>query len=357
MSSEQVSAFDSDQYFVEQMVEFRERIPQEGATIIEFGGKPFGDYHASRVLPGYEPDLKAEIIQSLVHELGAASLVFAINARDILEMPDGRRVSRRIRGDSLLTYDDELFRITDQARDQFGLPVSDAVLTVVPPDLSEQNQDFLGRYTERLSGHFDGVHRLPMIAGYPNDILPPTIVDMLTQAPPIAGGRNMIVMSPGGGSGKFSVAITEIAHCLQQGTVPAFIKFETFPVFGLPMTHPLNRAFLAATADLPNELTELSNGMTNYDKDVQNLGLLRQLINLFPELDTSGLRFELPTDMGVNVIERGITDEELVADACKEEILRRIRRYEREIIEGNETTETLNRTRLYSVEEARPAAS
>ena len=136
MSSGQ--AFDSDRYFVDQMIGFREKIPAEGETIIEFGGKPFGDYHASRVLPGYEPDLKAEIIRSLVHELGSATLVFAINARDILEMPDGRRVSRRIRGDSQLTYDDELLRITDQAREEFDIPVSDAALTVVPTDLSEQ---------------------------------------------------------------------------------------------------------------------------------------------------------------------------------------------------------------------------
>lgn len=356
MSSEQMSAFDSDHYFVEQMEAFRERIPREGAAIIEFGGKPFGDYHASRVLPGYEPDLKAEIIQSLVYELGSASLVFAINARDILQMPDGRRLSRRIRGDSLLTYDDELFRITDQARDEFGLPVSDAALTVVPGSLTEQNKDFLGRYIERLRGDFDGVHQLPMIDGYPNGISPSAIVDVLTQAPPIANGRSMIVMSPGGGSGKFSVAVTETAHRLVEGVAPTFIKFETFPVFGLPMTHPLNRAFLAATADLPNELTELSNGLTNYDKDVQNLSLLRQLISRFPELDVSGLRFELPTDMGVNVIERGITDAGLVAHACKEEILRRIRRYEREIIEGNETTETLARTRLYSVDDQQEAS-
>ena len=86
--------FDTDRYFVEQMSEFRSRIPEDGSTIVEFGGKPFGDYHAARVLPGYEPDLKAEIIQSLVHELGQTTLVFAINARDILEQPDGRRTER-----------------------------------------------------------------------------------------------------------------------------------------------------------------------------------------------------------------------------------------------------------------------
>lgn len=356
MSNKISTGFDSDHYFVEQMLEFRERIPQSGITIIEFGGKPFGDYHASRVLPGYEPDLKAEIIQSLVHELGATSLVFAINARDILDMPDGRRISRRIRGDSSLTYDEELFRITDQAREEFDLPVSDAVLTVVPANMTEQNKDFLGNYTERLCGYFDGVHQLPMIDGYPNDILPPTITENLTQAPSISSGRNMIVMSPGGGSGKFSVALAEIAHNLQQGEVPTFIKFETFPVFSLPMNHPLNQAFLAATADLPNELTELTNGMTNYDKDVQNLMLLQQLISLFPELDTSRLRFEQPTEMGVNVIERGITDENLVSRACREEIKRRIKRYTQEIMDGNESAETLNRTISYSIDSSLEAS-
>lgn len=350
MASSPEVGFDTDRYFTEQMTRFQDRIPQEGSTIIEFGGKPFGDYHAARVLPGYNPNIKAEIIQSLAHELGSASLVFAINARDILEKPDGRRVSKRIRGDSALTYDEELLRITDQARGEFNLPVSDAVLTVVPGSLNEQNKDFLGTYTERLREHFNRIHTLPMILGYPNAISPKSTVDALTEAPPITDDGSLIIMSPGGGSGKFSVAITEIAHSLSHGIVPTFIKFETFPVFDLPATHPLNLAFLAATADLSNQLVELPNGTTNYDKDVQNLTLLRQLINQFPDLDTSKLQFDLPNDMGVNVIDQAITDETVVARACQVEISRRILRYEQEVAHGDEAPETLDRTHTYSQE-------
>lgn len=337
--------FDTDRYFSEQMTAFTERIANTATNVIEFGGKPFGDYHASRVLPGYDPHVKADIIRCLINELGdRTELVFAVNALDILASPDGRRTAKRIRGDSGLTYDDEIFRIADQADREFDIQVNNVALSVVPQHPSEQNKDFIGDYRERLSMVFSSIHLLPQIEGYPSSIAPEDTVAALTQAPPIAEGNNLVVLSPGGGSGKFSVAVSEIAHALKAGCPPNFIKFETFPVFSLSPAHPLNRAFLAATADLSNELITLENGLTNYDKDVQNLGLLHQLIHQFPDLDTSGIQFEQPTDMGVNVIDVGITDEQVVSQACTAEIDRRIRRYRREYLAGNETKVTLDRT-------------
>jgi uncharacterized protein (UPF0371 family) len=340
-------AFNSDKYFNAQMDAFRARILPDTPNIIEFGGKPFGDYHASRVLPGYEEDIKADIIRCVSDEMGNTCLALVVNARDILRDPDGRRISKRIRGDSQLTYDDEVIRIGRQAHDEFGINVSDVVISVVPSVMSTENADYLGEYIERLEGEFSRVTQLPMMQGYPNTIPTGQLSSVLGETNPLTTDENLIIMSPGGGSGKFGVAAREIAHYLMSGRVPNFIKFETFPVFNLPLSHPLNVAFLAATADLPNQLTMLENGQTNYDKDVENLALLRQLIAEFPELNTSILEFAHPTDMGVNVIETGITDEWVVADACRAEVKRRLERYKGEQARGVETQQTVERVLGY----------
>ena len=126
-----------------------------------------------------------------------------------------------------------------------------------------------------------------------------------------------------------------MAHKLLWNVSPNFIKFETFPVFHLEPEHPLNRAFSAATADLGNQLVRLQSGDTNYDKDVGNFALLKSLLSYFPQY-TPMAEFTQPTDMGVNVIERGIINPDIVAAACKSEIERRIRRYEQEIRSGSE---------------------
>lgn len=338
-------AFSCERYLEAQMHAFGARIA-DGPNVVEFGGKPFGDHHASRVLPGYEPDIKATILRELRGELGDATIALTVHGQDILTQPDGRRVSRRIRGDSGLTYDDEMKRLVEEADTRFGLPISAAVIAAVPDTLSEENADYLGTYVESLGTVFDAIHTLPAIAGYP--FLEVTgVVDQLTSKPAITkSDRSLIVVSPGGGSGKFGVAVSEIAHKLQAGEAPNFIKFETFPVFGLDPSHPLNLAFLAATADLPNQLLVVGGDVpfTNYDKDVENLQLLKTLLTQFPDNPTSAHEFEIPTDMGVNVIEKGITDEQAVWEACRKEIQRRIARYQGETARGVESAETVQRT-------------
>lgn len=337
--------FDTQEYYEVQMARFRERILPGNQTVIEFGGKPFGDYHASRVLPGYDPDIKAEIIKDVHEELDNNILTIAVHSRDVLAAPDGRHPTRRIRGDYGLTYDEEVFRMTEQARKEFNIPISAAAITATPNLLSGDNEEFIASYTEKLKREFDTVRVLPAVEGYPA-IPDDQIVNVLTHEQAISeADQNIMILSPGGGSGKFGVAITEIAHKLKEGRTPNFIKFETFPVFGLPAEHPLNRAFIASTADLDNKLVSLAGGQTNYDKDVGNFALLKSLLDQFPHIKTAMHLHKEPVEMGVNVLEAGITNEAIVVQACFGEIERRIERYEREISNGHESLATLNAAR------------
>ena len=339
--------FDTAKYYEKQITAFMDRLDEGDMQVIEFGGKPFGDYHASRVLPGYDPDIKARILQDLHRTLGNVSMTLVLNARDVISPPDGRRIAQRIRGDSGLRYDNELIRLVDQARDDFDLPIESVTLTSVPIGMSESNQEYIDNYRERLDTYGLSVRAVDYIPGYPL-LDAKTIESTLTQFEPNSEqDQSLIILSPGGGSGKFCVAVTEIAHKLKRGGNPNFIKFETFPVFHLEPDHPLNIAFLAATADLPNVLLSTPGGKTNYDKDLQNLAILQTLMTHYAQLDSPLHRFNEPTDMGVNVIEAGIIDEAGVNKACLLEILRRIERYAREAEAGDEDPDTAGRARLY----------
>lgn len=339
-------AFHAQTYHDAQMAAFADRLGQGSHQIIEFGGKPFGDHHAARVLPGYDPDIKARILKELTVSLDDVSIAMSLHAQDVLHAPNGRRISQRIRGDSGLHYDEEVVRLARQAHDEFDLPVDTVVLTALPEVLSPENQDYIEEYSQSLAAEGLAVRSIRALSGYP--FLDVGLVrEALTQAQPITDSQNLIVVSPGGGSGKFGVALTQVAHLLEAGHNPNFVKFETFPVFKLPIEHPLNTAFLAATADLPNILIETSTGKTNYDKDVENLALLKTLLSHYPSLDSPLHDFIEPTDMGVNVIESGIVDHEAVVKACMVEITRRLMRYKSEHQRGEESVETIERVQGY----------
>jgi uncharacterized protein (UPF0371 family) len=346
MSSE---IFDNNRYYKAQMSAFLEKISYGDQQVIEFGGKPFGDYHASRVLPGYDPDIKARILSELVDELDDVTIAMTLHTQDVLLAPNGRRIKRRIRGDSGLDYDEEVIRLIEQGREMFGLPISTVVLAAVPNNLSAENEDYLCIYKERLESEDITIKTINSIDKYPY-LEVDNISDHLTQNEPVSKTNHLIIISPGGGSGKFGVAVTEIAHKLKSGNNPNFIKFETFPVFKLPVEHPLNIAFLAATADLPNELATTNSGKTNYDKDIQNLAILKALMSHYPKLISPLCDFVEPTDMGVNMIETGIVNNSLVEAACLDEIIRRINRYKGEFLKGHESIETVDRTIKYRQE-------
>lgn len=343
-----MNAFNTNKYLDKQLAAFDAKMQaSDQPLVIEFGGKPFGDYHAARVLPGYNPDVKAEILHNLAQNLGNVSITMAINAQDVLANPDGRRNTKRIRGDTGLRYDDESIRLVHQARDEFDIPVNSITLAVTPDSVSDENAEYIETFGNKVRQNDIDFAITRKVPNYPN-VAQADIIRELTTTPALSTpDQHSLILSPGGGSGKFGVAIGELAHKLVAGINPNFVKFETFPVFKLPMDHPLNLAFLAATADLPNELLRTKSGLTNYDKDVENLRLLQTLLAATERTDSPMHSFNEPTDMGVNVIEQGIVDMGAVNDACYQEIIRRCQRYINENSVGDEQLATIARTQQY----------
>jgi len=331
-------AFDNDLYLKLQFEAFdKKQKENDGLTFFEFGGKPFGDNHAARVLPGYDPDLKAKLLNKLEK---IAKIVIALNARDILSFPYGRTLKGRIRGDSGLRYDDEVIRLVLESNNK-GFKISEVVLTCVPVESNKIIDSEIEQFRKKLEKNGISMKINYEIGKYPDVISIKNPTSVFVKNDRIAENRNLVVVSPGGGSGKFGLILSEIYFAISSGINPNFIKFETFPVFNLGTEHPLNLAFEAATADLKNKTKEIKGG-TNYNKDIENFLLLKRLLR---EMKYKGSLSKLnsPLDWGVNVIEKGIKNMELVKIACKEEIYRRKERYKNEIKEGFEREATLNR--------------
>lgn len=340
-------AFDSQKYVSSQTEHIHDRLNRADGrpTFLEFGGKPFGDFHAERVLPGYDADCKAELLSNL---LPVGKIVMVVNAKDILLPEYGRTLQGRYRGDSQLRYDNETIRLINRSR-ELGLEVRDVVVAVSPRNPSESDKKMLNGFQEALFQEGVAMHTHYEVPSYPH---PDTINDaeevfgnndILAEA-----GNHLITFSPGGGSGKFGVLLSEIYHALKNGQCPEFLKFETFPIFTLEPDHALNLAFEVATADLQNRVIALSsdarNRITSYDKDIENYALLKRVFSEYSRGCNSSVEaMTNPTSMSVNRIIDGITDEELIVEACRKEIERRITRYTREVETGIEKMATLSR--------------
>ena len=340
--------FDNDQYLHAQLEAFQDRMDSmSGAPlIVEFGGKPFGDHHASRVLPGYDPHVKAEIIRNL-QEQKNSKIAMVVNARDVLYPPMGRTQNGRIRGDSGLRYEDETIRMIRESGDLHGFDVDKVVLAVTPLELPEQGKRHLGSFAAKLARqtgkellyHYE-VPDYPKIHSIDGEKLHEVFVHNDTVSDP---DRNLLLLSPGGGSGKFGVALSEVYKGLAEGRPVGFAKFETFPIFKMSPGHPLNLAFIAATADLGNYLVEMKDGQTNYDKDCENFELLASMAERMDDPAGHISAMTSQFDFSVNVIEKGITDERLVEEAARNEIWRRLERYKNEYQNGDEKLSTIER--------------
>lgn len=357
--SEKLVGFDTQRYVESQVQYIRTRIleHQDCQTFIEFGGKPFGDHHAERVLPGYDPNCKAEILAQL---MPLAKIVMVVNAKDILLPENGRTLQGRIRGDSGLRYAEETIRLVKQAR-ELGLNIDAVVLSVTPLYQTQIDKHIIAKFEEDLGKIGLNLYKQYEAPDYPDPqvLISPDQSFGLNET--VSDNRHLVVFSPGGGSGKFGVILYEMYRALVQGKRPNFIKFETFPVFALEAHHPLNLAFEAATADLKNTIVSVGSGnaliATTYDKDVENFVLLKELFYRYSGDQTHPiLSMQNPTDMGVNRLHDGITNMEVITTACEVEIVRRIERYNAEQTKGIEKIETVERAlgvldrfrRLYS---------
>ena len=302
--------FDNDLYLKLQSRQIKERISYFGEKLyLEFGGKLFDDFHASRVLPGFAPDSKIRMLTELKDD---AEIVIVINSDDIEK--------NKLRGDLGITYDLDVLRLIDAFRG-CGLYVGSVVITrYTPNNLS----DAFGSKLEKLGIK---VYKHYTIAGYPHDI--PHIVS------DDGFGRNeyieterpvVIVTAPGPGSGKMATCLSQIYHESKMGMRSGYAKFETFPIWNLPLNHPVNLAYEAATADLadvnmidPFHLEAYGVTTVNYNRDVEVFPVLRAILKEI----LGECPYKSPTDMGVNMAGNCIVDNDAVTAAARQEIIRR----------------------------------
>ncbi len=304
------TGFDNDKYLSMQSKQIRERIDQFGGKLyLEFGGKLFDDYHASRVLPGFQPDSKITMLKQLSDQ---AEIVIVINASDIEK--------NKVRGDLGITYDLDVLRLIDAFR-EIGLLVGSVVLT----RYSEQNA--ARAFQDRLESLGVKVYRHYTIPGYPSNV--PLIVsdEGFGKNDYIETTRSLVVVTaPGPGSGKMATCLSQLYHEHKRGVKAGYAKFETFPIWNLPLKHPVNLAYEAATADLndvnmidPFHLDAYGVTAVNYNRDVEVFPVLSAIF----EKISGASPYRSPTDMGVNMAGNCIVDDEVCSRAARQEIIRR----------------------------------
>ena len=337
-----MDSFSNSIYKKEQVRAFMDKLGKD-ISVIEFWWKPWNDLHASRVLPWYDPDIKCEIIRSLEEELDS-DIVMVVNYRDIAPKELGWRYLKwRIRWDSQLFYDQEVIRLKWFLKEK-GILVSKVVLSIVPQELSGKQNKYLNKLIKWYQKNWLKVSKHFEIDWYPN----PKILDdnLHLQASSVSDtimeDRNLVLLSPWWWSWKFWVAYIELLKKIISWYTPNFVKFETFPVFNLPEDHPLNLAFEAATADLNNIVSSDWN-FTTYDKDIDNHKLIRD--TYIKEWLNSHIiaKSSSPEVFAVNVIEKWILEMDKVLSASFNEIQRRKKRYEQEIINWIESPATIIR--------------
>ena len=304
------TGFDNDKYIELQAEHIRERVGQFGGKLyLEFGGKLFDDNHASRVLPGFEPDVKFRMLKSLAADV---EVIIAINANHIEK--------NKARGDLGITYDEDVLRLVDLFRSN-GMQVAAVVIT------QYAGQGAADAFRLRLADLGIACKLHYPIEGYPHD------VDLIVSDE--GYGKNeyvettrplVVVTAPGPGSGKLATCLSQIYHEHKRGIEAGYAKFETFPVWNLPLSHPVNIAYEAATADLDDaniidsfHLDAYGKTTVNYNRDVEAFPVVRALMQKI--LGESP--YQSPTDMGVNMVGFAISDDDACREASRMEIVRR----------------------------------
>ena len=302
--------YDNEKYIRTQSAHIRERIGQFGGKLyLEFGGKLYDDNHASRVLPGFQPDSKLQMLLQIKEQV---EMVIVINADDIEK--------NKIRGDLGITYERDVIRLVDVFRG-FGLYVSSVVLTrFAEQSMAKAFQSRLEAMNIKVYHHYE-------IPGYPYNIARIVSDEGYGKNDFIETSRELVVVTaPGPGSGKLAVCMSQLYHEHQRGIKAGYAKFETFPVWNMPLNHPVNLAYEAATADLsdvnmidPFHLEAYNETTVNYNRDVEAFPVL---VAMFERI-LGECPYKSPTDMGVNMVGNCIFDDEACIEASRQEILRR----------------------------------
>ena len=304
------NGFDNEKYLKIQSERIKERIAQFGDKLyLEFGGKLFDDYHASRVLPGFHPDSKLRMLMQLSD---CAEIIIVISALDIEK--------NKVRGDLGITYDEDVLRLRGEF-EKVGLYTSYVVIT------HYNGQNSADVYRARLERMGIKVCYHYTIDGYPNNVELINSDDGFGRNDFAETSRPLVVVTaPGPGSGKMAVCLSQIHHERKRGVKAGYAKFETFPVWNLPLKHPVNVAYEAATADLndvnmidPFHLEAYGKIAINYNRDIEIFPVLNAIFE-----DVSGVNpYKSPTDMGVNMIGFCMNDEDVCSNAARDEIIRR----------------------------------
>lgn len=330
-----VIGFDNEKYIRAQTEAILDRVERfNNKLYLEFGGKLLFDYHASRVLPGYDPNVKMRLLQKLKDK---ADLLLCIYAGDIER--------KKIRADFGITYDSDALKLIDDLRG-WGIDVLGVVITRF------DNQPAAVLFKNKLERRGIRVYTHRYTKGYPTD------VDLIVSregygANPFIKTQKplVIVTGPGPGSGKLATCLSQMYHDYKNGMQSGYAKFETFPIWDIPLKHPVNVAYEAATADIrdfnlidPFHLEAYDERAVNYNRDVEVFPILRRILE---KITGQPSFYKSPTDMGVNRAGMAIIDDAVTADAAKQELVRRYFRYRCEYIMGFADKETAERVYLF----------
>ena len=323
------TGFDTDIYIKKQLERLFERVSRFERLYLEFGGKLFSDTHATRVLPGYRPSTKIELLKKMKN----IDLFYCVSANDIAR--------GKVRGDSGLPYDLQVLNDLKNISG-YGISISGVVITLFTGQPSAEQ---LRRRLENLGykTYFQNV-----IEGYPQDT--ERVIREYKNQPYIETKNKLVVITgAGGGSGKMALCLSQIYSEKSRKMNSGYAKFETFPIWNFPVNHPINIAYEASTADLgdfneidPYHQKEYSIMATNYNRDIENYTILKDILvkitgNKFP------FNYKSPTDMGINTLVAGITNEKICKKAALEEIIRRYFHYSVGKLEGKEPQKTIDR--------------
>ncbi len=325
--------FDNDKYLKIQSAHIKERIKKFGDKLyLEFGGKLFDDYHASRVLPGFEPDSKLKMLMKVANDV---EIIIVISAVDIEK--------NKVRGDIGITYDNDVLRLRDEFQKR-GLFVGSVVITHF------KGQDSAKAFRNRLKRLNIKTYYHYTIEGYPTNV---ALIDSDE-----GFGKNdyvetthplVVVTAPGPGSGKMAVCLSQLYQENKKGIKAGYAKFETFPIWNLPLKHPVNMAYEAATADLndvnmidPFHLEAYGKTTVNYNRDIEIFPVLNAIFEgIYGENP-----YKSPTDMGVNMAGNCIINDDVCCEASKQEIIRRYYSTLNDFAEGKSDESEVNKQKL-----------
>ena len=324
--------FDAEKYLKVQKKKIAQRIKMFDKLYLEFGGKLIDDQHAARTLPGFLPDLKIKLLQEFKDD---AEIILCINANAIEKS--------KIRADHMISYETEVLRLIEFLRSR-GLYVSSVVITLF--DGQKKAQDFANRLKDyKVATYFHTFTK-----GYPTDVDTIVSEEGYGANPYVKTTKPLVVVSaPGPCSGKLATSLSQLYHESKRGVNAGYAKFETFPVWSLPLKHPVNIAYEAATADLNDKnmldyfhLDKYGVKAVNYNRDLETFPVLKEILHRI----TGKNIYYSPTDMGVNVIGECITDEKAIQRAAKDEIIRRYYRAMTDLKRGNCGPEVPERIKL-----------